>query len=67
MPAIVSKLNSILVTGVHEGASDWHIREGHAIVLRIDGTLHEIEGFITDKEFFMSAVREITNEKMIEK
>ena len=67
MAAIVSKLNSILVTGVQEGASDWHIREGHPIVLRIDGTLHEIEGFVPDKEFFMSAMREVTNEKMIEK
>ncbi len=67
MPAKISKLNSILVTGVQEGASDWHIRENYPIVLRIDGTLHEIEGFIPDKEFFMSAMREITTEKMIEK
>jgi twitching motility protein PilT len=67
MAAIISKLNSILVTGVQEGASDWHIRENSTIVLRIDGDLHEIEGFVPDREYLMSAVREITNEKMIEK
>ena len=67
MAVIVSKLNSILVTGVQEGASDWHIRENSTIVLRIDGGLHEIEGFVPDREFLMSAVRELTTEKMIEK
>ena len=67
MPAVTSKLNSILVTGVQEGASDWHIRENSTVVLRVDGSLLEIEGFVPDKEFLMSAVRELTNEKMIEK
>jgi twitching motility protein PilT len=64
---VISKMNSILVTGVQEGASDWHIRENSTVVLRVDGALLEIEGFIPDKEFLMSAVRELTPEKMIEK
>ena len=67
MPTVTSKLNPILVTGVQEGASDWHIRENSTIVLRVDGSLLEIEGFVPDKEFLMSAVRELTTEKMIEK
>ncbi|MCM8530779.1 MAG: PilT/PilU family type 4a pilus ATPase [Lentisphaeraceae bacterium] len=67
MAIVTSKLNSILVTGVQEGASDWHIREGSTVVLRVDGSLLEIEGFIPDKEFLMSAVRELTTEGMIEK
>lgn len=65
--ANISKLNSVLVTGVQEGASDWHIREGSTIVLRIDGTLLEIEGFVPDKEFLTSAMREITTDKMLVK
>ena len=67
MSTVTSKLNSILVTGVQEGASDWHIRENSTVVLRVDGSLLEIEGFVPDKEFLMSAVRELTTEKMIEK
>ena len=61
-----SKLNSILTTGVNEGASDWHIREGSTIALRIDGSLHEIEGFVPNLEFLESAMREVTSEVKLE-
>ena len=32
----VSKLRHVLETGVQNKASDWHIREGSTVVLRVD-------------------------------
>ncbi len=53
-----SILHDILATGVEEGASDWHIREGRPVGLRIDQRLVELD-FITDSEFLHQAVRQI--------
>ncbi|MDD7985795.1 PilT/PilU family type 4a pilus ATPase [Lentisphaera marina] len=62
-----SKLNSVLVTGVQEGASDWHIRENSPIALRVHGGLYEIsDGFVPDYEFLSSAIVEIAGQKVLD-
>jgi len=58
-----TKFHDLLAAGVEAGASDWHIREDSTVVLRVDGELREIEGFIPDKEFLTAAVEEIATEK----
>ncbi len=55
----VSKFRAILETGVNARASDWHIREGATVVLRVDAQLVEITDFVTTKEFLTEAVKEI--------
>ncbi|MCK5805462.1 MAG: PilT/PilU family type 4a pilus ATPase [Lentisphaeria bacterium] len=59
MPRTV--LHDILATGVAEGASDWHIREGFNVALRLDGRLVEVD-FMTSKEFLEEAIEEMTEE-----
>jgi len=54
----MSILKDILVAGVGEGASDWHIREGSPVVLRIDGSLTEVE-FVTARDYLEKAVAEV--------
>ncbi len=61
----VTKLRAILETGVNARASDWHIREGSPVALRVDAQLVEISDFIVSKDFLHSAVDEITEEKDI--
>jgi twitching motility protein PilT len=56
----VSKLRAILETGVKARASDWHIREGSTVCLRVDAQLVEITDFVTAREFLYEAVKEIT-------
>lgn len=63
--AISSKLHPILETGVQARASDWHIREGSTIILRVDADLHEVADFVPSKEFLREVVEEICDEKMI--
>lgn len=58
----VSKFRAILETGVQAGASDWHIREGATVALRVDARLVEIADFVVSKEFLHEAVHEITTE-----
>ncbi|MBN2452148.1 MAG: PilT/PilU family type 4a pilus ATPase [Lentisphaeria bacterium] len=53
-----SSLHDILSTGVAEGASDFHIREDANVVLRIDGSLVEVD-FATTREFLENAAGEI--------
>lgn len=55
-------LNDILTTGVEEGASDWHIREGRPVSLRINGTLAELD-VVTDKSFLLQAIQEVCTER----
>ncbi|MFA5204284.1 MAG: PilT/PilU family type 4a pilus ATPase [Lentisphaeria bacterium] len=57
----MSILKDILTTGVSEGASDWHIREGSPVVLRIDGSLSEVD-FVSGREFVEQAVAEVMPE-----
>ena len=62
-----TKLRAILETGVQARASDWHIREGSSIVLRVDAQLVEISDFIAKKEFLHDAVKEIAAPKDLTK
>jgi len=54
-------LHDILSTGVSENASDWHIREGSNVGLRIDGALVEVD-FATDRKFMEQAIEQMTEE-----
>ena len=60
-----SSLHDILATGVAEGASDWHIREDCNVVLRVDGTLVEVD-FTTTKEYLENAIDEIIDKDDME-
>lgn len=53
-----SSLHDILELGVSEGASDWHLREGSTVGLRVNGTLGEID-FVTDNAFFQRVLDEV--------
>lgn len=63
----VSKFRTILQTGIQAGASDWHIREGSTVVLRVDAQLVEISDFTATKEFLAEAVEEITTPRLRDK
>ncbi len=60
-----SSLHEILVAGAEAGASDWHIREGRNIGIRVSGSLGEIE-FLTDKEFMEKVISEIVPPSQLE-
>jgi twitching motility protein PilT len=45
----VSVIHDLLELGVNSNASDWHIKEGHPVVLRIAGSLVDTD-FIPDEE-----------------
>jgi len=55
--------HDILQLGVEAGASDWHIRENSPAVLRVDGGLREVDGWVPDHAFLDKAVREICTER----
>ena len=55
-------LRDVLETGVEEGASDWHIREGCPVGLRISGSLAELD-FVVDDAFIKQAISQICTEK----
>lgn len=55
----------ILSTGVEEGASDWHIREGSNVGVRIDGSLVEMD-FKVDREFLEAGVKQIVSDKHLQ-
>jgi len=55
-----SSLHDVLATGVAEGASDWHIRQDANVVLRVDGSLIEVD-FVTSRDFLEHAVSEIVD------
>ena len=59
----VSTFRAILETGIEAGASDWHIREGSTVVLRVDAQLVEISDFIVTKEYLDRAIHDVTTEK----
>jgi len=58
---LTTVLHDILEVGVNEGASDWHIREGCPIGLRVDGRLVELD-FVADTAFLEEAVQQIASE-----
>ncbi len=51
-------LHDILIAGVDEGASDWHIREGRPVGLRIGGSLGELD-FMADSKFMDQVMEQI--------
>jgi twitching motility protein PilT len=51
-------LHEVLLAGVNEGASDWHIREGRTIGIRLDGNLVEMD-FTSSRELIEQLLREI--------
>ncbi len=51
-------LHDALQAGVAEGASDWHIREGSTVGVRVDGNLVEME-FSTSRPFIEQFIKEI--------
>jgi twitching motility protein PilT len=53
--------HEILDAGVSEGASDWHIREGSNVGLRISGQLVELD-FFCSREFLLEAIGQISSE-----
>lgn len=59
-----SELHDILATGVAEEASDWHIREGSTVVVRIHGKLVEMD-FSTDRDYLHEAVKQITTPRLL--
>ncbi len=56
-----TNLHDILSTGVAENASDFHIREGSDVALRIDGILVPVD-FRTDRDFLEETIVQITEE-----
>ena len=60
-----TSLHDILQAGVDEGASDWHIREGRNVGVRINGELGEIE-FQTDHDFLNQVVTEIISDSQMQ-
>ena len=63
MGAITCNMHEFLEMGVKEGASDWHIREGKNVFIRLNGDLLEIEGSLTTKEFLEATIKQICTEK----
>ena len=54
----ITILHDILQAGVTAQASDWHIREGRPVGLRVDGSLVETD-FVAKREFIEKALSEI--------
>ena len=55
-------LHDILAAGVEENASDWHIREGLSVGLRMSGSLAELD-FKTDRAFLEQAIEQICTDR----
>lgn len=58
--------HDILELGVKEGASDWHIREGSNVWIRVSGQLLEVEGFQIDADFMARVVPEMCTPEQVE-
>ena len=61
----VSVINDLLELGVNSYASDWHIKEGHPVVLRIAGSLVDTD-FIPDRECINSLLDSMLDEEQAE-
>ena len=59
----VSNFRDVLELGVESGASDWHIREGSPVYLRVSGALSEVEGLVPSKEFLEETLQQICTER----
>ena len=56
----------ILELGVREGASDWHIREGSNVWIRVGGRLLEVEGFDISADFMARVVPQLCKPDQLE-
>lgn len=61
-----SVLHDVLEFGVKSKASDWHIREGNLIALRIDRELVDTD-VTADADFISKAIKQIIPEELSEK
>ncbi|MEA2012639.1 MAG: PilT/PilU family type 4a pilus ATPase [Verrucomicrobiota bacterium] len=59
----ITKMHDVLDFGVKEGASDWHIREGSTVALRVGGKLIEID-FMTDADYLKEFMDDIATDKI---
>ena len=62
----VSVIHDLLELGINSNASDWHIKEGHPVVLRIAGGLVDTD-FVPDTECIESILKSIVSEEMLER
>jgi len=62
----VSVIHDLLELGVNSNASDWHIKEGHTVVLRIDGNLVDTD-FVPDAECVDKILEQLTSEELRER
>jgi twitching motility protein PilT len=62
----ISVIHDLLELGVNSNASDWHIKEGHTVILRIDGNLVDTD-FIPDAACIDKILLQLTNEELIHK
>lgn len=63
----LSVIHDLLELGVSSNASDWHIKEGHPVVLRIEGSLVDTD-FSTDSECIDQILKDmVTSEDMMHK
>lgn len=58
-----TKISAILETGVTAGASDWYIREGSPVMLRVDSKLVAISDFTATRQFMEETLEEILSDK----
>ena len=59
-------LHSILQAGFDAGASDYHLREGHPVILRIDGRLNQLDVDFTP-DLLNQTLPQIVNDAMMER
>lgn len=59
-------LHSILQAGFEAGASDYHLREGHPVILRIDGRLNQLDVDFTP-DLIEQTLPQIATESIMER
>ena len=62
----VSVIHDLLELGVNSNASDWHIKEGHTVVLRIAGSLVDTD-FVPDTECIESILTTMASPELLAK
>ena len=62
----VSVIHDLLELGVNSNASDWHIKEGHPVVLRIAGSLVDTD-FVPDAECIEQILTTMASGEMLER
>lgn len=58
-----SAIHDLLELGVNSNASDWHIKEGHPVILRIEGGLVDTD-FMCDEEMIDRILEDLVPEEM---